>query len=488
MSEVPAAKDDHDDENQPVHQSGWVTRLLNPWIMLTLLIVAVLLCAPFVYRQMQLAGLPDIKEPFDVEAFFNRDVKPINNALSDYKRATSLFVRPSTEIENELIKLNQVGWDYPSAVLLEWLDNNQPALQEWKRGTRKPVYAEFDMRNLNYATLLSNTQEMRNFARMAIGQGMRLQKAGQHEEAIELYLAAYRSGHQIQTRGCLIQYLVGYAIQSMVAPNMMAWSQEKNVSPDQIQQIRETIQKLRRNNASLSDAMKSEYVALRNTMNTTDPKDLVSMTGIPLPGAGSSYASLLAHTYLFLQNEPNVSIRGIKHWQANLLRHIDKPMYDRPAQTPYGLFEEPAGFERPQQHLSAQQIEAVANRAYLLRSLLPAFTQVALAHERSLMQQQLLDVTLALEMYRKKQGQYPTSLKALPRELLTKSPQDLFDTKGATIKYKRDSNQQVTIYSIGENKSDDGGDVLQTAGRPPDLGYQLDPVRLKPVVAPKPKS
>ena len=124
MSEQPLARKFQDGDDHSVPRSGWLTKLFNPWILLTLLIVVAILSAPFVYWQMRLAGLPEIEELFDVEAFVNQEVKPGNNALSDYRHATSLFVRPTTEIENELIKLNEIDRDYLLPELLTWLDSS----------------------------------------------------------------------------------------------------------------------------------------------------------------------------------------------------------------------------------------------------------------------------------------------------------------------------------------------------------------------------
>jgi len=483
MSDKPTPTPNAVEESVSTSGWNWLARLLNPWIAISVLLVVAFLSAPFVYRQMQLSGLPDIEEPFDVEAYMNRSTVPADNAIAEYTGAISLLIRPVSDVEQELVKLIESGRMIPSAELLDWLSKNQPALQAWKKGTQKPLFAEFEMRNLNYATLLNSTQELRSFARMAIVQGIHLQEQGKPDQAIEWYLAAYRSSLQIQTRGCLIQFLVGYAIQGMAAPHVVAWSQHNDVTAEQIQQVRAQLTKWHKRTVKLSDAMKSEYVALRNTMQSTDPATIAALVGIPLPAAGTSYSALLLHAILFVQNEPTVSMRGIKHWQANLLRHIDKPLYDRPAHTRYGLFDEPPTTKRPAEHLTAREIEAVADRTYLFRSLLPAFQNVCQAHDRFLMRQQLLDVVLALEMYRKAQGRYPKALSDLPKSLLAAIPQDLFDTKGASIKYKRVSKQQATVYSNGKNRTDDGGDV-SASGTSLDLGYPLDPARLKPVVAP----
>lgn len=75
-------------------------------------------------------------------------------------------------------------------------------------------------------------------------------------------------------------------------------------------------------------------------------------------------------------------------------------------------------------------------------------------------QRSLVLAAIALERHRLKHGQYPERLEQLVPAFLTTAPRDLMD--GQPLRYRRNVDLTFTLYSVGEDGRDDGGDPTPT--------------------------
>jgi hypothetical protein len=83
----------------------------------------------------------------------------------------------------------------------------------------------------------------------------------------------------------------------------------------------------------------------------------------------------------------------------------------------------------------------------------------------------LARTAIALERYRLAHGEYPESLDALAPQFIAKLPHDVIG--GGPLKYRRTSDGQFVLYSVGWNETDNGGVVvLQKSSQPRDEGPQ----------------
>jgi hypothetical protein len=79
----------------------------------------------------------------------------------------------------------------------------------------------------------------------------------------------------------------------------------------------------------------------------------------------------------------------------------------------------------------------------------------------------LARVAIALERYRLAHGEYPESLDALTPQFIAKLPHDIIN--GQPLHYRRASDGQFVLYSVGWNETDDGGVVGLTKGGSVDI-------------------
>jgi tetratricopeptide (TPR) repeat protein len=74
----------------------------------------------------------------------------------------------------------------------------------------------------------------------------------------------------------------------------------------------------------------------------------------------------------------------------------------------------------------------------------------------------LARTAIALERYRLAHGEYPESLDALAPQFIAKLPHDIIN--GQPLHYRRTSDGQFVLYSVGWNETDDSGEVVFRKG------------------------
>jgi hypothetical protein len=137
---------------------------------------------------------------------------------------------------------------------------------------------------------------------------------------------------------------------------------------------------------------------------------------------------------------------SLKSQQANLLRHETR-------------FVEAAKLPPEQQDARLTQIGPAPQTQLLSRMLSPGMAMVIREHRLVQAQARSVLTALAVERYRRKEGQWPASLTALVPEYLAQVPLDPYD--GQPLRYSRLTNG-VVIYSLGPDRTDNGGKLDRT--------------------------
>jgi hypothetical protein len=106
---------------------------------------------------------------------------------------------------------------------------------------------------------------------------------------------------------------------------------------------------------------------------------------------------------------------------------------------------------------------------FLAQMLFPSIGRASVRFARSQTAVDLATVACALERCRLAQGQIPETLGALVPRFIDKVPADVFD--GQSLRYHPKSDGSFVLYSIGENKVDDGGKLAWTKEKKPKIDY-----------------
>ena len=119
---------------------------------------------------------------------------------------------------------------------------------------------------------------------------------------------------------------------------------------------------------------------------------------------------------LFLNNEPELTKRLLRHQAANLLKFIDEPDGHHPALLgcPLAYFDQlPAATDH---YAEPAAFQAAVDRSPLAQILLIDQGDVDGFLSREAARQRILETVLAAELYRREQGSFPDSLEVLVAE------------------------------------------------------------------------
>lgn len=459
-------------DNPLPRQRSLLASLLQPKVAIPLLIVVVLLAAPFVYRESRVAGIPDIGPPFDLEADGFIEIAPKDNAVFDYRAATaSLRELPGTD--NDAYEAVQVkGWSEATDSLEAWVESNRAALVAWKGAAWKDEFLVHQPRELHIGSLLPEIQNLRSFARAAAVETARLESEGKFDEAWSLHESQFRASRHAGRHGCLIERLVGIAQHGVAVRGILRWANDPRITEEQLTTALEAVTTLHARTAPLSTALKAEYFSLMNTISQNDPASSLAS------GVTGGDARLM-RVMMFLQHEPLLSRLILQQFWANMLEHIDKPVADRPPIFPgrFGfLFDDPAtGRPVGPNRLPPEALEQLAQRSVLVSLLLPAIGQCLTAVDRESARQALLVAALAVQIHKRRTGIFPETIDAVVESGIVKeTPVDPLSITRSPLRYRKDADS-LTIWSVGDNRTDDGGDVREVPGRSgtPDIGYVI---------------
>jgi len=450
---------------------------LNPKVAIPLLILLVLLTAPFVYRSSQLAGLPDIGDPFDVEAFGTVEISDEENAFVEYIDATPLLVLTAIEPHTALEKVQAAGWSAADEDIRTLLDDNRAAMILWREGTQKPDALYHQPHTIRFDTLIPVTQGLRNFARLASLEGLRLEAEGNLTEAWEWYRAVFRCSRHSGKRGTIIERLVGVAMHAIAVEAIEKWSRDPRVSAAQLRETLEAIRADYEMTAPTSTMFKVDYLILQNSLQGLTAKEFIE-----LQGGSRGVPEELLSVQLFLKNEPEVARRVIRYAFTNILEHIDKPRHARPPQTSMmKLFQTAPSTSSDKTTLSTEEIEAWIRRSLGARTLYPSLATADDAAGREEALQAALEIALAVQIYHREQGEFPEKLENLLNGILDELPADPYGKAGEMMRYRRDPTG-FTVWSVGPNGTDDGGFVDGSGWDPKsaDIGFEVETVAAEP--------
>ena len=103
----------------------------------------------------------------------------------------------------------------------------------------------------------------------------------------------------------------------------------------------------------------------------------------------------------------------------------------------------------------------------LERLLLPALGNAVKKFARAQTSADSARVAIALERYRLAHDDFPESLDVLAPQFIAKLPHDVIN--GQPLHYRRTSDGQFVLYSVGWNETDDGGVVGRIKYGAPDI-------------------
>ncbi len=390
------------------------------------------------WRTMSLDGLPDVGDPFDVEAFC-RPIPDETNAFVLYKQASALLPKePDSNSNND--------WKTADSEQRAWFDRSQEALATWRRGTERPDASYLKPSDLTLETRIDVAQNLRIFGRLALLQGSRLEDSGDFEGALDWYLALLRSSRNCGRRGVFVERIIGIAMHRWASTRLIRWAADPKVDAKLLRRAFDATIAAGAATPPPSDALKMEYLGLLHSLN--DPELMVKIHDdevVPDNKGGSitrygqyGWKSDLIRIRRRALNEPERSRRVLRMIFANWLAYCDLPPSLQPprvlpgsgiqASGPAkllleGLFVVGDDAPGPARALPPEKLAQWYASTLDAKMAIPAFVAVekAVAGERSV--QSALLFNLANELYKREHGQYPERVEELVGPYLKALPE-----------------------------------------------------------------
>jgi hypothetical protein len=95
------------------------------------------------------------------------------------------------------------------------------------------------------------------------------------------------------------------------------------------------------------------------------------------------------------------------------------------------------------------------NHRLIARVLLPSLSRIIIRSAETQTAANQAAIACALERYRLANGNFPDTLDALAPKFIAQLPKDVINNQ--PMKYRRTSDGQFVLYSVGWNEKDDGG-------------------------------
>ncbi len=464
----------HPEESGPAWWNPWHWPA-GIWVLVVGAFVAML---PFGIRMLILAGVPAMDEPFDIAEFVKWDVSAEEDAFTQYRRAADLRTRLVADLKVQFPKependtaVFEKGWSEADEPLKKWLQAHREALTVWRRGTEKEHALNLSPDKLAIDSVIDTIQDQRQFTRLALLESARCIDAGELDEAWRWARAAQRCGGHVTHRGCLIQGLVGVAIHATSSDGLARWAEQSGVTSEQLRAALAATKSNYDLYESRSNILKSEYLACRHTLISGKWLGLIN-------DAKSAAVFPVIRGGLWVVGEPELTLRIFRQVLANQIREIDKPVASRRKIVSTGiamLFDpDPAVPMLPNQ-LHPAEIDRGVKQSFLMRLLAPALAKVDMAMLRQEARQAVLEVLLAAQAYRRDRGEFPETLSLLVPDYLNAVPLDPCDPAGGLLLYRRDDPLDAVVWSLGDDRTDGGGDVISANNnsRPADTGFVL---------------
>lgn len=441
--------------------------ILRPQVGVPVAIVLILLSLPFLYRVRQLRGLPDIGEPFDVEAFGTVDIAAEDNAYVEYRAAVSALVDCTASTE-AFDKAMEEGWAGADTATRKWVTDNAGTLDLWRQGTEKPDALYHQPEDVRFDTSLEIDLELRNFGQLASLNGSRFEAEGDFNEAWRWYRAIFRCSRHTGRHGTWYGRLIGTALYDYTHRAMIDLASRPGVDAALLRRAIDDVVADFEMTAPISTTLKSEYLSMRNLVKSLSLDELGGLSDSP---------ETLSGIALYFTGEPELVWGTTRLAYANYLQCIDEPRHMRPKRRPgdWGLFAVDVPVLRSRTTVTPAEIVSLLNRSLLVGVLMSrsTFQQFDDAIGRELAKQATLIVTLAVQCYHRERGHFPQQLEDLVDSYLDQLPTDPFCSSSGPILYRLEKDGAV-VWSVGPDGVDDGGSFARLGGGPPaDIGHRI---------------
>lgn len=317
--------------------------------------------------------------------------------------------------------------------------------------------------------------EFRHLARVLASSAETHAESGQLAEAVRCAADTVELGVVTPRGGNLISTLVGGACESIGDASL--WALVDRLDAPTARATAQRLERIETRRWPVAEMVRAEGRGIEKSQRALyngGPARAWRNTG-EMFGAGQEVASTFNRIAGFEEPPQPALTERVRDW-AQTSWFKAKIAYRGPKSTLDELDRVMAvSIARAESPWDASHATAPAVNDPMLEMLLPVFSQGAFAVVRTRTETALLTTWVALRTIRVERGRYPESLDALTRSGILKAlPIDPFSPTRSPLRYRRNADGTITLYSVGPDARDDGGKPVALRGVDGKLRHRID--------------
>ena len=356
------------------------------------------------------------------------------------------------------VKLPAADDDFPPdmlAAIQDYLRGNAAILDLLRKGAERQG-CKFDLNfEAGPGMLLPHLSSMRQGARLFALEAIVRTETGKPDAAAESLRTAFRLGHALRREPVLITALVRVACDAIAVGQVQRWASRSAPSPKALLRVEQALR-------AEADPTFLKQVFLGERCFGMD----IYQTYVLKPG-GPNITQMMGandpHAEMILRLVPRA------YFKSDMVNYIDlMNTYVDATRKPY-----PESFVaggRVGRELE-KKFTTTPARFYIVSSMImPALGRVFTVSQRHMAQLDSARTALAALRYKAAHKRLPDTLDALVPDFIEAVPPDPFN--GKPLRYRKEAGGFV-VYALGENGTDDAGDIDRVHGKHPDVGFRV---------------
>lgn len=299
-------------------------------------VLVAMIAAPVIWWSIQLTGLPDIGDPFDVAAFRSRTMPDDRNAFVLYAEAEAKLLPRNKTFPSEGPRADMtVAWSKAAPKLREWVEANREAMELYRRAADRP-----DALATGRQAQDQQYEVFRSFHWLAMLEASRREEQGDMAGAWTWYRAAMRASYHFGQRGNMLRRIVADRLRTEIRTRLDAWAVDPRTTRDMLQRALDDVVACGPLATPGPDGLQQDYLNLMNELES--PRNysryfriqgLLARMGGRLVLA-PEHLRAIGDVWRFWRGEPERSRRVLRLAFANWLAYYALPPDRRPAPDP----------------------------------------------------------------------------------------------------------------------------------------------------------
>lgn len=404
-------------------------------VMTALAVLLGLIATPFIWWNVQLTGLPDIGDPFDVAEFRAMTIPDERNAYVLYQRAAERLRPLSASDRSSGLKVDVFArWSEAAPLLRKRVDDNREALEIFRQGSGRPDAFELP-RGSNPDPDMNVFQAMRWLQWLSLVEASRLEDQGDMAGAWTWYRAVLRATHHMGLRASSMMRWTAAMLGLRIHDRVKTWAADPRTTPEMIRRALGDVVACGTMVPSESYTLKAEYLGMERWLDgpldqgrqeTSETlKAWLKSRGYQLD---SDRIRSMVDAWRKWRREPERGRRVLRLTVANWLAYLDTPPDRRPAPAPDVVGRQVFYAFGPEAPATARTVSPKALDRWLQSSL---YAQAVIAswnlnsiRIRERVNHRALVILLASELYRRDHKSEPPSDEAIIGPYLKELPDD----------------------------------------------------------------